>query len=244
MTRSAPNSRHACSAPRQYSPGASYTPLPWMGSATKAATSPVPSAPRARRGRRRGPRSTSASRGPKPSWNAVPPLSESAPSVRPWYAWAQVHDPGAPRERSGELDRGLDGLGARVAEVDALEMPGPLREQSASARSPGNRAQSIWTMFGRSRSIAWCSAALMAGWQRPSANTPKPLNKSRYRSPWSSIEPWALAAHVGAVEAEGPKDPRQLGVEVRLMQRELLALMCTERGVDVEGQPDLLVERA
>ena len=45
--------------------------------------------------------------------------------------------------------------------------------------TPGNNAQSSWTRFGRSASSASCSAALIAGWLRPSAYTPNPDKKSR-----------------------------------------------------------------
>ena len=154
-----------------------------------------------------------------------------------------VHDPGAPRERSRELDRGLDGLGPRVAEVDALELRAAARAEGLG-EEPWEQGRVHLDHVRQVEVDRLVQRRLDGGVRAAEREHPEAAQQVEVPLAVVVVEPWALAAHVGAVEAQGPKDPRQLGVEVRLVQRELLALVCTERGVDVEGQPDLLVERA
>ena len=73
----------------QNSSGARLTPLPWIGSAMKAATSPRRSSRARAAASPNGMTSAPGSSGPKPLRNSFPPLRASAPVVSPWKAWSQ-----------------------------------------------------------------------------------------------------------------------------------------------------------
>ena len=73
----------------QNSSGARLTPLPWIGSAKNAATSPRRSSRARAWASPKGIMSAPGSNGPKPLRNSRPPLRASAPVVSPWKAWSQ-----------------------------------------------------------------------------------------------------------------------------------------------------------
>jgi len=108
----------------------------------------------------------------------VPAVERQCPVGQAVVGVVAVEDAGAVRRLAGELDGRLDRLGARIAEEDTLDALVRTVDE-ASARTPGRRAQSIWTRFGRSASMASWSAFLITGWLRPRAKTPKPESRSR-----------------------------------------------------------------
>ena len=141
-------SRHACSAPRQYVGGCLVDALALDRLGDERRDVAARERGRAaRRGRRRGPRSRRrAAVRTRPERRAAVQRqrSEREPVVRV----RAVDDARALGERARELDRRLDRLGARVAEVDPLDAP-----RGCARRAPRRAARAT----GRSRS-APCSA--------------------------------------------------------------------------------------
>src|ERR671938_674149 len=88
---------------------------PWMGSTTKAATSPPRSSASTRSRSPNGTRAQPGSSGPKPSWKKSSPTSESGPSVTPWKPLS--HE----TSRGRELHRRVDRLGAGAGEERGVQ---------------------------------------------------------------------------------------------------------------------------
>ena len=138
---------------------------------------------------------------------------------------------------------GLHGLGARVAEVDALELLGAARAERLGEQ-PGEQG-AVHLHHVRQVQLDRPVQRRFDGRVRAAEREDAEAAQEVQVALAAVVEePRTLAANVGPVEPERAKDPRQLGVEVRLVQRELVALVLTERGVDVEGQLDLLGTRA
>jgi len=149
-----------------------------------------------------------------------PPLSDSARG-QAVVGVVAVEDAGAVRRLAGELDGRLDRLGARIAEEDTLDALCE-RLTRASARTPGRRAQSIWTRFGRSASMASWSAFLITG---GCARGRRRRTREQVEVAIAPVvvEVGTLTTLVEAVEAERLQHTGQLGVHVLHVQLEVLA---------------------
>ncbi len=137
-------------------------------------TRPCPGSARRRRRRRRrsaelarsaamSPKGTGShpgSSGPNPSRNSAPPLSEGA-VLEPVKGVLGVEDP-VGRLVAWRANLMADSMASAPELQKKTRLISGVRNgrPAASASRPGRRAQSIWTMLGRSTSMAWCRAGL------------------------------------------------------------------------------------
>ena len=129
----------------------------------------------------------------------------------------------AARGGPGELDRRLDGLGPRVAEVHPLDP-----RVAAFGQGLGQQARvegAVDLGHGGEVEVDGVVQRLLDhGVAAPEGEDPEAAEHVEHASALVVVEVAALAPHVGPVEAERGQHPWKLGVQVGGVQLELPAL--------------------
>ncbi len=154
------------------------TPLPWIGSIRKSATSSRRSSVSSAS---RSPNSTGSKPGrssPNPSRNSGHPFAESDPNVSPWKPWFAKTTRG---RRVAALAYLSAASTASVPELVKTTRPRDDGSRSSSARAsrPAYGETPSCGASGRSAASASASAARTAGFERPTLNIPNPPTRSR-----------------------------------------------------------------
>ena len=165
--------------------------------------------------------------------NSRPPLRASAPVVKPVERVVAVEDAGPLRGGPGELDRALDGLGARVGEDDPLDSGVRAGHQLLGQDAREERTVHLHEV--REVGVEGVVQRLDDGRVPPAEGEDAEAGqKVQVSVPFVVDEVTTLALDVEAVELQGSQHPGQLRVHVLGVEGEVLALTLVQHLLQIK----------